>query len=88
MPGANVARMDPCYKTICDATEPLGDVREGYDGSAGAWYADPGVVLRTVGAAAAAARHGTDLIDCLVGDKTRGTRIEFRGSDRFDQNSV
>lgn len=88
MPGAYGARMDPYYKTIRDRTQPLGDVCEGYDGSAWEWYGDPGVVLRTVGAAAAAARHGTDLIDCLVGYKTRGTRIEFRGSDRFDQPPV
>jgi Tetratricopeptide repeat len=83
--GAYIARMYPYYKTICDPTQALGDVCEGYDGSAWEWYVDPGVVLRTVGAAAAAARHGTELIDCLVDYKTRGTRVEVQGSERFDQ---
>src|SRR5690349_7401360 len=53
MPKAYMAKMRPYYRTICDLHEKLGEVCEGYDGSAWEWYADPGVVLRTVGAAAA-----------------------------------
>ena len=88
MPSAYIARMYPYYKTICDQTKPLDDVCEGYDGSAWEWYADPGVVLRTVGAAAAAGRHGTDLIDSLVDYKLKGTRVEFGGSELFDRKPV
>lgn len=88
IPDAFMARMRPYYKTICDPREKLGDVCEGYDGSAWEWYKDPGVVLRTVGAAAAAARHGTELIDSLVDDKSRGTKIELVGAEVFDGKAV
>ena len=83
IPSAFMARMRPYYKTICDPREKLGDVCEGYDGSAWEWYQDPGVVLRTVGPAAAAARHGTDLFDSLVDYKSQGTKIELVGSELF-----
>jgi hypothetical protein len=88
IPGAFTARMRPYYKTICDPRERLGDVCEGYDGSAWEWYKDPGVVLRTVGAAAAATRHGTELIDSLVDYKSRGTKIELVGAEVFDGKPV
>jgi hypothetical protein len=88
MPGAFMARMRPYYKTICDPREELGDVCEGYDGSAWEWYKDPGVVLRTVGPAAAAARHGTELIDSLVDYKSRKTQIEVVGAEVFDGKPV
>ena len=65
-PGAFIAKMRPYYRTICDLREKIGDVCEGYDGSAWEWYTDPGVTLRVVGAAAAATRHGTEFIDSLV----------------------
>lgn len=84
-PRAYIARMYPYYKTICDPTQPLGDVCEGYDGSAWEWYADPGVVLRTVGAAAAAGRHGSELIDSLVDYKSKGAKVELVGSEVFEQ---
>ncbi len=87
-PDAFMARMRPYYKTICDPRKELGDVCEGYDGSAWEWYRDPGVVLRTVGAAAAAARHGTDLFDSLVDYKSQGTKVELFGSETFDGKSV
>ena len=83
LPGAYMAKMRPYYRTICDVHEKLGDVCEGYDGSAWEWYADPGVVVRTVGAAAAAARHGSEIFDSLVDAKARGTRIEFSGGELF-----
>ena len=88
IPDAFMARMRPYYKTICDPRKELGDVCEGYDGSAWEWYKDPGVVLRTVGAAAAAARHGTDLFDSLEDYKSRGTRVELVGSETFDGKPV
>lgn len=88
IPGAFMARMRPYYKTICDPREKLGDVCEGYDGSAWEWYKDPGVVLRVVGAAAAASRHGTELIDSLVDYKSRAPTIELVGSEIFDSKPV
>ncbi|MBV9778800.1 MAG: tetratricopeptide repeat protein [Acidobacteriaceae bacterium] len=88
IPDAFVAKMRPCYKTICDPRAKLGDVCEGYDGSAWEWYADPGVVLRVVGAAAAATRHGTEFIDSLVDYKSRGTKVELVGIDRFSDTRV
>ncbi len=84
IPDAFIARMRPFYKTIGDPKDKSVDVNEGYDGSAWEYYADPGVVLRTVGAAAAAARHGTEIIDSLVDYKRLGTRIEIIGAEPFD----
>jgi hypothetical protein len=81
--GAFMARMRPYYKTICDQRVKISDVCEGYDGSAWEWYEDPGVVVRTVGPAAAAARHGTDLFDSLVDYKPQGTKIELIGDETF-----
>jgi hypothetical protein len=83
VPGAFIARMRPYYKTICDPRDKLGDVCEGYDGSAWEYYKDPGVVLRTVGAAAAAGRHGAEVIDSLVDYKSKGTRVEMVGTEVF-----
>ena len=83
IPDAFIARMRPYYKTIGDPKDRTIDINEGYDGSAWEYYADPGVVIRTVGAAAAAARHGTELIDSLVDYKRRGTQIEMLGSELF-----
>jgi Tetratricopeptide repeat len=83
IPDAFIARMRPYYKTIGDPQDKKVDINEGYDGSAWEYYADPGVVIRTVGAAAAAARHGTEIIDSLVDYKAVGTRIELVGRDTF-----
>jgi hypothetical protein len=86
MPDAFIAQMRPYYKTIGDPKDKSTEINEGYDGSAWEYYADPGVVLRTVGAAAAATRHGTEIIDSLVDYKSLGTRIEMAGPDTFAGN--
>jgi len=88
VPGAFIAKMRPYYRTICDVRGKLGEVCEGYDGSAWEWYADPGVTLRVVGAAAAATRHGTEFIDSLVDYAARGTIIAFAGKDVFDRKDT
>jgi Tetratricopeptide repeat len=80
---AFIARMRPYYKTIGDPKDKNQEINEGYDGSAWEYYADPGVVIRTVGAAAAAARHGTEIIDSLVDYKSLGTRIKVVGAETF-----
>jgi hypothetical protein len=56
-PGAVMALMRPYYKLVGDPDKPVGEFAEGYDGSAWEYYADPGIVIRTVGAASAAGRH-------------------------------
>ena len=88
IPDAYVAKMRPYFRTICDPRKKLGDVCEGYDGSAWEWYADPGVVLRVVGAAAAATRHGAEFIDSLVDYSSQGTRVELVGIDIFGGRRV
>jgi len=59
MPHAAMALMRPYYKLVGDPEHPDPDFAEGYDGSAWELYGDPGIVLRTVGAASAAGRHAT-----------------------------
>ncbi|HEV7179328.1 MAG TPA: tetratricopeptide repeat protein [Candidatus Baltobacteraceae bacterium] len=61
------AQMRPFYRVIGDIQkDPLGEIHEGYDGSAWEYYPDPGIVVRTVGAAADAARHTAPIDDPLV----------------------
>jgi hypothetical protein len=84
IPDAFVARMRPYYKTIGDPKNLKVDVNEGYDGSAWEYYSDPGVVIRTVGAAAAAARHGIEIVDSLVDSKVLGTQVELSGKESFE----
>jgi hypothetical protein len=86
IPNAFIARMRPYYKTIGDPKDKSIEINEGYDGSAWEYYADPGVVIRTVGAAAAAARHGTEIIDSLVDYRQHGTQIEMLGTETFAGN--
>jgi tetratricopeptide (TPR) repeat protein len=88
IPEAFIARMRPYYKTIGDPRDKNIDINEGYDGSAWEYYADPGVVIRTVGAAAAAARHGTEIIDSLVDYEAAGTHIELIGTESFGDKSA
>src|SRR5262249_54873512 len=56
-PNATLALMRPFYKLVGDPDRKIGDFAEGYDGSAWEYYGDPGIVVRTVGAASAAGRH-------------------------------
>jgi len=88
IPDAFIARMRPYYKTLGDPRNLKVDVNEGYDGSAWEYYSDPGVVLRTVGAAAAASRHGTEIVDSLVDYLQNGTRIDFSGKSTFAGKSA
>jgi hypothetical protein len=84
IPDAFIARMRPYYKTIGDPKDTTVDINEGYDGSAWEYYKDPGVVIRTVGAAAAAGRHGTEMFDSLVDYQDLGTRISLAGIESID----
>ncbi|MEZ4424342.1 MAG: hypothetical protein R3E98_13100 [Gemmatimonadota bacterium] len=66
--------MRPYYRVVGDPDRP-GAYLEGYDGSAWEWYADPGVVVRTVGAAAGAARRGADFEGRLVDYRAKGSTV-------------
>jgi tetratricopeptide (TPR) repeat protein len=83
MPHGYMAKMRPYYKTLADPKNLKVDVNEGFDGSTWEYYSDPGVVLRTVGAAAAAGRHGTELVDTLADARMLGARIELAGEESF-----
>jgi len=82
-PNAFVARMRPYYKTLGDPKITNVEINEGYDGSAWEYHGDPGVVIRVVGAAAAATRHGTEMFDSLVDYKALGTRVDLSGVEEF-----
>jgi hypothetical protein len=82
MPHGYMAKMRPYYKTLGDPKDLKLEVNEGFDGSAWEYYSDPGVV-RTVGTAAAATRHGTALIDSLADAGMLGARIELEGEEPF-----
>src|SRR3954471_12268806 len=56
MGDATMMLMRPYYKLVGDPRQK-GDFMEGYDGSAWEWYAEPGFVIRTTGAASKASRH-------------------------------
>ncbi len=72
---AFMAMARPYFKTVGDPDGPNAEVREGFDGSAWEWYADPGIVVRTVGAAAAAIRHNLDPDGPLSDYRVKGTTI-------------
>jgi hypothetical protein len=78
--GAFMAFARPFYRVVGNPEDPNRDFLEGYDGSAWEWYGDPGVVVRTVGAAAGAARRGADFEGPFVDWREKGVRIE-RGPD-------
>ena len=57
-----MALMRPYYQVIGDPDKPHPQLREGFDGSSWEYYGDPGIVVRTTGAAAAAARHTAEFL--------------------------
>jgi len=83
-PDAYQAFMRPYYEVIGDPTEEHPDIREGFDGSAWEYYGDPGILVRTVGAAAAATRHASEFLqDSIVDFRAKGTKIEYQGMERI-----
>ena len=76
---AQLARMRPFYKLVGDPLQRSTEFEEGYDGSAWEFYGDPGIVLRTVGPAAAAARHGLYILGNLVDFKKQGSTVHVLG---------
>ena len=78
-----VIQMRPFYRVIGALNEPLKHLHEGYDGSAWEYYPNPGIVVRTVGAAAAATRHSAMFDDALVDYREHGTTIVLDGTTDF-----
>jgi len=73
---AFMAMARPFYKIVGDPGDSTSAFREGYDGSAWEWYRDPGIVVRTVGAANAAIRHNLDPDGPFSDYRAKGTSIE------------
>lgn len=83
-----VAQMRPFYRVIGGMDAPLKHQHEGYDGSAWEYYPDPGIVVRTVGAAATATRHTSMFDDALVDWRALGTTLEAGGTARLSGKTV
>ncbi len=67
----------PHVKVVGNPESPSWGFMEGWDGSAWEWFADPGIVIRTVGAASAASRHGADLEGHFLDYREKGTAIRL-----------
>lgn len=80
---AFMAFQSPFLRVVGDPEDPRSTFREGYDGSAWEWFADPGIVVRTVGAANRAARHGTRYRGPFFDYRARGTTVELLGTERI-----
>ncbi|MFI5120751.1 MAG: hypothetical protein ACHQM4_10070, partial [Thermoanaerobaculia bacterium] len=81
---AVMALMRPFYKLVGDPDRPNRSFAEGYDGGAWEYHGDPGIVVRTVGAAAAAARHGLAIDGPLFEYREKGSR----GSSTISSSSA
>jgi len=86
------AQMRPFYRVIGvnadPRVHPLDSDHEGYDGSAWEYNANPGIVVRTVGQAARAARHTALFDDPLVDYAEHGTTVTFGGEANYHDHSV
>ncbi len=81
----SVAR--PSYKLVGTHDDP-GGYMEGYDGSAWEWFADPGVVIRTVGAASEAIRHYANAESPLIDFSAKGSTASIKGETVLDDRPV
>ncbi len=84
---STMSRARPWYKLVGSKDRP-GAYMEGYDGSAWEWFADPGVVVRTVGAASAASRHYAGVEGPLVDYRAKGSRATLEGEVTLDGAQV
>ena len=80
---AALAKMRPFYKVVGDPNKLSMDFREGYDGSAWEFYGEPGIVLRTVGPAAAASRHGDYLFGPIIDYRAQGSALTLVGETKI-----
>ena len=75
---AVMSLMRPYYKLVGDP-ERHPDFMEGYNGEAWEYFADPGIVLHTVGAASEASRHYADVDGPFLDYAERGSHVELIG---------
>ena len=80
--------MRPFYKLVGDPLQRSTEFEEGYDGSAWEFYGDPGIVVRTVGPASAAARHGLYVVGNLVDFKKQGSTVTLLGKTKIDDRDA
>jgi tetratricopeptide (TPR) repeat protein len=81
VPRAYQAWMRPYFEHIGDPADMHPDIREGFDGSTWEYYGDPGVAIRTVGAAASAGRHAAEFLDSLVDYQSKGNQLALEGEE-------
>jgi hypothetical protein len=88
---------EPGYKGLGDATMMLArpyyklvgypgrskELMDGYDGASWEWYGDPGIVLRTTGAASQASRHYADVEGPFLDYRAKGSTVEYLGEARI-----
>jgi hypothetical protein len=84
---ATMSLARPWFKLVGDKARP-DSYMEGYDGAAWEWYPDPGVVLRTTGAASAAIRHYAGVEHPLVDYRQKGSVAELLGESELDDRPV
>jgi hypothetical protein len=84
---ATMSLARPWFKLVGDKTRQ-GTYMEGYDGAAWEWFADPGVVLRTTGAASAAIRHYAGVEHPLFDYRQKGSMAELLGESELDDRPV
>lgn len=84
---ATMSRGRPYFKLVGDKNDP-GSYMEGYDGAAWEWFADPGVVIKTVGAASEAGRHYAGVESPLFEYDQKGSMAELVGETEFDGRPV
>ena len=77
----------PYFKLVGNPDDP-GDYMEGYDGAAWEWYADPGIVVRTVGEPSKAIRHYAGVEHPLVNYRAKGSTATLKGEDVLDGRLV
>lgn len=70
------------YFKLVGHPERRPDFLEGYDGAAWEWYEDPGITLRTTGAASEATRHFADVEGPFVAYRKKGHRVRLIGRAR------
>ena len=80
---ATMMLMRPYYKLVGDPRRKF-DFLEGYDGAAWEYYGDPGILLRTTGAASKAARHFADVEGPLLDYKLKGSTAQLAGTESID----
>jgi hypothetical protein len=87
-PHAAMSLMRPYFKLVGDAEHLDPGFAEGYDGSTWEYYGDPGVVLRTVGAASEAGRHAVYIDGPLIGYRERGWNVSVAGEESVGERKA